>query len=49
MRLDDFIVQVDRWMVASEFKNRRSIYKNENILVTQNLETFSNGSREAIL
>ena len=49
MRLKDFSDQIGSWMVASKFENRRQIYENEDILVTHNITTFSNGSWEAIL
>ena len=49
MRLEDFSGQIGSWMDASKFENRRLIYENEDILVTDNIATFSSGSREALL
>ena len=49
MRLEDFSNKIGSWMLASKFENRRLIYENEDILVTHNIATFSDGSREAIL
>ena len=49
MRLEDFSNKIGSWMLARKFGNGRLIYENEDILVTHNIATFSDGSGEAIL
>ena len=49
MRLEDSSDQIGSWLVGSKFENRRLINENEDILITHNIATFSNSSREAIL
>ena len=49
MRLDDLANQISNWMVTGNFEQHRCIYENDDILVTHNLATFENGSREAVL
>jgi hypothetical protein len=36
-------------MSASKHENRRCVYENEDIMITHQIATFSNGSRDAIL
>jgi len=36
-------------MVKGRFEKHHCLYENEDILVTHNIATFENGSREAIL
>ena len=49
MRLEELSDQIGTWMVTGKFEKRRCLYENEDILVTHNIATFENGSREAIL
>ena len=49
MRLEDLADQIGNWMVTGNFEMHRCIYENDDILVTHNIATFENGSREAIL
>ena len=49
MRLEDLANQIDNWMVKGNFEQHRCIYENDDILVTHNITTLGNGSREAIL
>ena len=49
MRLEELSDQIGNWMVTGKFEKHRCLYENEDILVTHNIATFENGSREAIL
>ena len=49
MRLEELSDQIGNWMVTGRFEKHRCLYENEDILVTHNIVTFENGSREAIL
>ena len=49
MRLENLADHVNNWMVMGNFEQQRCIYKNEDVLVTDNIATFGNGSREAVL
>ena len=49
MRLEELSDQIGTWMVTGKFEKHRCLYENEDILVTHNIATFENGSREAIL
>ena len=49
MRLEEVSDQIGNWMVTGRFEKHRYLYENEGILVTHNIATFENGSREAIL
>ena len=49
MRLEDLADQIGNWMVTGNFEQHRCIYENDDILVTHNIATFENGSREAVL
>ena len=48
MRLKEISDQIGNWMVTARFEKHRYLYENEDILVTHNIATFENGSREAI-
>ena len=48
MRLEKLSDQIGNWMVTGRFEKHRCLYENEDILVTHNIATFENGSREAI-
>ena len=48
MRLEELSDQIGNWMVTGKFEKHRCLYENEDILVTHNIATFENGSREAI-
>ena len=48
MRLEELSDQIGNWMVTGRFEKHRCLYQNEDILVTHNIATFENGSREAI-
>ena len=49
MRLEELSDQIGNWMVKGRFEKHHCLYENEDILVTHNIATFENGSREAIL
>ena len=49
MGLEELSDQIGNWMVTGKFEEHRCLYENEDILVTHNIATFENGSREAIL
>ena len=49
MGLEELSDQIGDWMVTGKFDEHRCLYENEDILVTHNVATFENGSREAIL
>tara|TARA_Y100000766_G_C18600570_1_gene456442 strand:- start:167 stop:388 length:222 start_codon:yes stop_codon:yes gene_type:complete len=49
MKLEELSDQIGNWMVTGKIEQQRCIYENEDILVTHNIATFENGSREAIL
>ena len=48
MRLEELSDQIGNWMVKGKFEKHRCLYENDGILVTHNIATFENGSREAI-
>jgi hypothetical protein len=48
MGLEELSDQIGNWMVTGKFDEHRCLYENEDILVTHNVATFENGSREAI-
>ena len=48
MGLEELSDQIGNWMVTGRFEKHRCLYENEDILVTHNIATFENGSREAI-
>ena len=48
MGLEELSDQLGNWMVTGRFGKHRCLYQNEDILVTHNIATFENGSREAI-
>ena len=48
MRLEEFSDQIGNQMVMGKFEKHRCLYENEDILVTHNIATFDDGSREAI-
>jgi len=47
MNSEELSDQIENWMVTGNFEHQRCIYENEDILVTHNIATFENGSREA--
>lgn len=47
-KLEELSDQIGNWMVTGRFEKHRCLYENEDILVTHNIATFENGSREAI-
>ena len=49
MKLEELSENSGNWMVTGKFEHQRCIYENADILVTHNIATFENGSREAIL
>ena len=49
MRLEDLADQIGNWMLTGNFEHHRFIYENDDLLVTHNIATFENGSREAVL
>ena len=49
MRLEELSGQIGNWMVTGKFEKHRCLYENEGILVTHNIGSFENGSREVIL
>ena len=49
MKLEELSDQIGNWMVTVKFEQQRCIYENEDILVTHNIATLENGSKEAIL
>ena len=49
MRLEELSDQIGNWMVTGKFEKHRCLYENEDILVTHNIATFEDGSREATL
>ena len=49
MNLEELSDQIRNWMVTGNFEQQLCIYENDDILVTHNIATFENGSREAIL
>ena len=48
MRLEELSDQIGNWMVTGRFEKHRCLSENEDMLVTLNIATFGNGSREAI-
>ena len=48
MRLEELADQIGNWMVTGKFEKHRYLYENEDILVTHDIATFENGSREVI-
>ena len=48
MRLEELSDQIGNWMVTGRFEKHRFLYENEDIIVTHNIATLANGSREAI-
>ena len=49
MNLEELSDQIRNWMVTGNFEQQLCIYENDDILVTHNIASFENGSREAIL
>ena len=49
MRLEELSDQIGTYMVTGKFEKHLCLYENEVILVTHNIATFENGSRDAIL
>ena len=49
MSLEELSDQIGNWMVTGKFEKHRCLYENEDTIVTHNITTFENGSREAIL
>ena len=49
MRLADLADQIGNWVVTGNFEQHRCIHENDDILVTHNITTLGNGSREAVL
>ena len=47
MRLEELSDQIGNWMVTGKFEKHRCLYENEDILVTHNIATFEDESREA--
>ena len=49
IRLEELSDQIGSWMVTGKFEKHLCLCENEDILLTHNMATFENGSREAIL